>query len=530
MNQGWSDGSGPSTIPESLYRAAENFPDEEAIVDSDVRLTFAELSEEASSIAQALLAAGISPGDRIAIWAANSARWITTSFAIYLVGAVLVPVNTRFKGEEAAHVLRRSGSRLLFGSTDVLGHDLFDLLEGIDLPALEQMIVMAGPDRAGAITWDAFVRRPSSGVTSGKQLPKVSPEDLSDIIFTSGTTGSPKGAMLTHGASVRTYLAWTDAVGLRRGDRYLCVYPFFHTAGLKSVILACVLRGATILPQAIFDAGTVMERVVNERITVLPGPPTVFQSILEHPDRHAFDLSTLRLSVTGAATVPVEVIRRMREDLRIGTVVTGYGLTETTGTVSMCRYDDPPDVIANTVGTPLDGVEVKVLDDTDRTVPIGEPGEILVRGFNVMLGYFDDKEATADAIDGDGWLRTGDIGYVGTDGNLRITDRKKDMFIVGGFNAFPAEIEGILLTHPGVAQVAVVGIPDDRLGEVGQAYVVPRAGPEFDQASLISWCREHMANYKVPRRVIVVEELPQTASGKVQRFRLRDTATPSYRP
>jgi acyl-CoA synthetase (AMP-forming)/AMP-acid ligase II len=519
-----TDETGLWTIPDSLYRAAKAFPDQEAVVDGDIRLTFSQLHQESLGIAQALMAVGISPGDRIAIWAPNSARWITTSFAVYMVGAVLVPVNTRFKGEESAHVLRRSGSRLLFGSTDVLGNDLFDLLEGIDLSALKHRIVMAGPDRPGTTGWETFVRPPVPGSHPKRELPRVNPHDVSDIIFTSGTTGSPKGAMLTHGASVRTYLAWTEAVGLRRGDRYLCVYPFFHTAGLKSVILACVLRGATILPEAVFDAGTVMERVVNEQISVLPGPPTVFQSILEHPNRHAFDLSTLRLSVTGAATVPVEVIRRMREDLRIGTVVTGYGLTETTGTVSMCRFDDPPDVIANTVGTPLDGVEVKVVDDNDRPVALGAAGEILVRGFNVMMGYFDDPNATADAIDGDGWLRTGDIGYVGADGNLRITDRKKDMFIVGGFNAFPAEIEGILLTHPGVAQVAVVGIPDDRLGEVGQAYLVQRAGVALNEESVIAWCRDHMANFKVPRQVIMVEELPQTASGKVQRFRLRDGA------
>ncbi|HSZ36949.1 MAG TPA: AMP-binding protein, partial [Acidimicrobiales bacterium] len=228
------------------------------------------------------------------------------------------------------------------------------------------------------------------------------------------------------------------------------------------------------------------------------------------------------LSVTGAATVPVEVVRRMREDLRIATVVTGYGLTETTGTVSMCRHDDPPEVIATTVGRPLPGVSVRVADEEGCTVAPAETGEILVKGFNVMRGYFDDPEATEGAFDEDGYLRTGDIGHIGEDGNLRITDRKKDMFIVGGFNAFPAEIEGIMLTNPGVAQVAVVGIPDDRLGEVAQAYVVRRGSDAVDEATLIAWCREHMANYKVPREVHFVDELPLTASGKVQRFRLRE--------
>ena len=525
MNGDAAEPPAPATIPEALDRAAELFGDEEAVVDGSTRWSFVQLREEARTVAGALMARGVEPGDRVALWSPNSARWIAASFGVYLAGAVLVPVNTRFKGTEAAHVLRRSGARLLLGSTDMLGTDLIGLLEEVgSLPDLSTKVVTDGPDRADSTPWDDFVRRADAAPPASASWPTVRPEDLADIIFTSGTTGAPKGAMLAHGPSVRTYVAWSDSVGLRRGDRYLSVYPFSHTAGLKSVVLACLLRGATILPHAVFDPVTVMRQVAEEKVTVLPGPPTVFQSILEHPDRATFDLSTVRLSVTGAATVPVEVIRRMRDDLRIATVVTAYGLTETTGTVSACRYDDPPEVIAATVGQPLDGVSVKVVDDAGQVLGADEPGEILVHGFNVMLGYFDDEEATAAAVDAEGWLRTGDIGFVGSDGNLRITDRKKDMFIVGGFNAFPAEIEGILLTHPGVSQVAVVGVPDERLGEVGRAYVIPRSGAEVDEPSLIAWSRDNMANYKVPRSVVFVDELPVTASGKVQRFRLRSTA------
>jgi HIP---CoA ligase len=510
------------TIPGALERAAGTFGDEEAVVDGDVRWSFEELLGEATQVAHCLVASGVGAGDRVALWAPNSARWIATSFGVYLAGAVLVPVNTRFKGMEAAHVLRRSEARLLCASTDVLGTDLVGLLEDAgEMPDLRETVILDGPARHDVVPWENFSAR-VQGSGRGASLPRVRTGDLSDIIFTSGTTGAPKGAMLAHGASVRTYEAWSDAVGLQQGDRYLCVYPFFHTAGLKSAVLACVLRGATVLPHAVFDPAVVMERVSKERISVLPGPPTVFQSMLEHPDRSSYNLSSLRLSVTGAATVPVEVVRRMRDDLKIATVVTGYGLTETTGTVSMCRHDDPPEVIATTVGKPLDGVQVRVVDDEGSTVPPGSPGEILVRGFNVMLGYFADEEATAAAIDEDGWLRTGDIGLIDGDGNLHITDRKKDMFIVGGFNAFPAEIEGIMLIHPSVAQVAVVGVPDARLGEVGQAFVVRRAdGEEIDEAALVAWCRDHMANYKVPRHIHFVSDLPLTASGKVQRFRLR---------
>ncbi|HEY8543955.1 MAG TPA: AMP-binding protein, partial [Acidimicrobiales bacterium] len=319
-----------------------------------------------------------------------------------------------------------------------------------------------------------------------------------------------------------TYTVWSSMVGLRAEDRYLIVYPFFHTAGLKSGVLACVLTGATMIPHAVFEPLAVLQRVVDERITMLPGTPTVFQGILDAPERPGFDLSSLRLSVTGAAVVPVAVIERMRDELRFETVVTGYGLTETTGTVSMCRHDDPPEVVAHTVGKPLPGVEVRVVDRDGTVVGRGEPGEIQVRGFNVMQGYFNDPEATAATIDADGWLATGDVGLVDEDGNLRITDRVKDMYIVGGFNAYPAEIENQLLRHPAIAQVAVVGVPDGRLGEVGVAYVVPRPGEPFDPDDVIAWARERMANFKVPRAVIPIDALPLNAMGKVTKFALRE--------
>jgi acyl-CoA synthetase (AMP-forming)/AMP-acid ligase II len=430
---------------------------------------------------------------------------VVASFAIYAAGAVLVPVNTRFKGEEAGHILRKSGAKLLITVSAFLGTDYLAMLDGVaGLDALDERITLDGP------AWASFVSR------AGPPLPSVSPDQVSDIIFTSGTTGAPKGAMLTHEASVRTYRAWSERVGLRRGDRYLVVYPFFHTAGLKSGVLASVLRGATIVPHAVFDVPAVIRRVAEERISVLPGPPTVFQSIMNHPDLADFDLSTIRLGLTGAATTPVEVVRRMRDDLHIETVVTGYGLTETTGTVSMCRHDDPPEIIAGTVGRPLDGVEVRVSGER------GQAGEILVRGFNVMKGYFEDPEATASAIDADDWLHTGDIGTIDDDGNIRITDRKKDMYIVGGFNVYPAEVEGIMTRHPAVAQVAIVGVPDARLGEVGKAFVIPRAGMTVDPDELIEWSRANMANFKVPRYVEAVDSLPLNPSGKVLKYVLRE--------
>jgi acyl-CoA synthetase (AMP-forming)/AMP-acid ligase II len=255
---------------------------------------------------------------------------------------------------------------------------------------------------------------------------------------------------------------------------------------------------------------------------MLPGPPAIYQTILDHPDLDLHDLSSLRLSVSGAATVPVEMIERMRRELTFETIVTGYGLTETTGIATMCRHDDDLDTIATTAGRPIPDVEVRTVDEGGRTVAVGEPGEVVVRGYNLMKGYFNDAEATAATIDQDGWLHTGDIGVIDEGGNLRITDRLKDMFIVGGFNAYPAEIEHMLMRHPAVGQVAVVGVPDHRMGEVGMAFVVLRPGASVTEDELIAWSREAMANYKAPRYVEIVDALPMNASNKVLKYELRE--------
>jgi acyl-CoA synthetase (AMP-forming)/AMP-acid ligase II len=514
----------PETIPSVIHWGACEFPDIEALVDEKERFTYATLEAAVEKVARALISSGVEAGDRVSIWAPNSAIWLVTSLAIYATGSVLVPVNTRFRGAEAGHVLRTAGARMLFTVTNFLGSDYAAMLEEVEgLECIEELVILDGPLRDGLTSWDTFMSRaegtPASAVAGREAL--LRPDSSCDIIFTSGTTGAPKGAMLTHGASIRTYVGWSNRVGLQRADRYLVVYPFFHTGGLKSGALACLLTGATVVPHAVFDVPSVMRRVVEEHISVLPGPPTVFLSIMNDPELPNFDMSSLRLSITGAATTPVEVVRRMRDDLHIDGIVTGYGLTETHGTISMCHHTDPLDVVAATVGPPLDGIEVRVLGGDDRDLPAGDPGEIVVRGFNVMKGYFNDPDATGAAFFEDGWLRTGDIGIVDSDGYIHITDRKKDMFIAGGFNAYPAEIEGIMLRHPGVAQVAVIGIPDERLGEVGMAFVIPRADQELDETELITWCRDKMANYKVPRRIKVVSELPLNPSGKVLKFRLR---------
>jgi acyl-CoA synthetase (AMP-forming)/AMP-acid ligase II len=515
------------TIPAVVERAAALFGDREGLVDGDRRLTFAELAAAADAAARGFVARGVEPGDRVAIWAPNMGDWVVAALGAFRAGAVVVTVNTRFKGGEAAQVIGTAGARVLVTVTDFLGADYVAMLAEAGVPScLEQTIVLAGPVPEGAVPWDAVIEA-GAGVdpsVTAARAAAIAPNDVSTIIFTSGTTGRPKGAMLRHEASVRAYNAWTSVVGLQEGDRYLVVNPFFHCFGLKAGILACLVKGATIVPHPVFDVPSVMRRVDEERITMLPGAPAIYQTILDHPNLADHDLSSLRLAVTGAATVPVEMIRRMASELTFRTIVTGYGLTEATGIATMCRHTDDPETIANTAGRPIPGVEVVVVDDDGKVLGAGQPGEVLVRGYNLMAGYFGDEAATAEAIDGDGWLHTGDVGVLDDAGNLKITDRTKDMFVVGGFNAYPAEIENMLMEHPAVGQVAVIGVPDHRLGEVGRAYVVPRAGATADEAALIAWARERMANYKVPRSVEVVDALPLNATGKVLKYVLREQA------
>ena len=504
----------PETIPALLERAAVRFGSQEALVDERARTAWTDLAESAQRAARALVASGIEPGDRVAIWAPNCTEWVVAVLGIFAAGAVVIPINTRFKGAEARYVLDRGDARLLFTVSDFLDTNYVEmLLAEPPVPALREIVDL----RSDA--WSDFLAR-----DKGDPLPGVHGNDLCSLLFTSGTTGRPKGAMLAHSPTVRAYDAWSTVIGLRSDDRYLVVNPFFHSFGLNVGIVACLLKGATIVPHAVFDVDQVMNRAAEERISMLPGPPTVYQSILDHPRLEEFDMSSLRLAVTGAAAVPVEMVRRMRAELGFETIVTGYGLTEATGIATMCRHDDDPETIATTSGRAIPDVEVLIVDEKGVEVPRGEPGELVVRGYNVMKGYIHDAEATAEAIDADGWLHTGDIAVMDERGYVRITDRTKDMFIVGGFNAYPAEIENALNEHPAVGQVAVVGVPDTRMGEVGYAFVVPRHNATITPDELIAWARPRLANYKVPRYVEIVDSFPLNASGKVLKFELRDRA------
>lgn len=526
-----------ATIPALLRSAADRHGDHEVLVDHatspGTRLSYAELRKRVDQLAAALIDLGIAKGDRVAIWAPNCWEWVVALLGLQSAGAVLVPLNTRYKGIEAADILRRSGSRLLFTVEGFLGNDYVSMLADPavgELPDLERIVLLndSGTRPDGISTIDELVASSSTPSTAvDERVASLTGGDLSDLLFTSGTTGSPKGVMVSHAQTLRAFGDWGDIVGLESTDRYLVINPFFHAFGYKAGIISSLLAGATLVPVATFDLPTVIDLIESEQISVIPGAPTIYQSLLNHPGFDPARATSLRLAVTGAAVVPVELVYQMRDTLGFDTVLTAYGMTEACGIATTCRREDSAETIAGTSGRAYPGVEVRVIGEDGETLPPGEAGEVVVRGYNVMSGYFDDPKKTAETIDEDGWLHTGDVGIMDEDGYLRITDRIKDMFIVGGFNAYPAEIERLLLVHPDIAQVAVVGVPNERMGEVGYAYVVAAQGTVPDPAEIITWAKANMANYKVPGTVEVVPELPLNASGKVLKFELRDRAIAS---
>ncbi len=484
------------TIPALVRSAAERWPDHPAYVEGGVALTYGELLARVESTALDYAARGVGPGDHVVLWGPNSTDWAVAALAVSYAGGVLVPVNSRYVGPEVADVVARTEAALVVVHDGFLGRDqLAELADaGVTAP-VAPLAEVAHP-----------VLRPPA------DLEHPSPDDVADVLFTSGTTGRSKGAMSAHRQTVGVARAWAELGGVRADDRYLVVNPFFHSFGYKIGIVVGLLTGCTLYPLATFDLDETMRLIEQERITVLPGAPTIYQSLLTAPGRAERDLSSLRLAVTGAAVVPVVLIERMREDLQIDQVVTAFGMTEAV-VVTICREGDSAETVATTCGRAIPGMETRI----DGATGPGDEGELLVRGDYVMLGYLDDPEATAAAIDADGWLHTGDVGTLDEHGNLRITDRLKDMYISGGFNVYPAEVEQVLLRLDGVDDVAVVGVPDERMGEVGRAYVVGSATAD----EVVAHAKAHLANFKVPRQVEHVDVLPRNLSGKVLKTELR---------
>lgn len=504
-----------TTLPACCARAAEVYGEEPFLEDGDTRLSFREFDTHRRRFARALLSSGIARGDRVMILAPNSAEWLVAAMGIASVGAILIPVSTRFKGAEIEDLALRGGARIIVSVGDFLGCHYPDLLTAETRAQIDEVVVIG--DTTRDTTWQDFLHRAQQN--SDEQLAareaELTPDTICDILFTSGTTGRSKGVMYAHKQFLDVVAAWTDRVGLRRGDRTLVIPPFFHAFGYRGGAIGSLIVGATVVPHQAFDAEQVLERVARDRISVIPGPPAIFQGMLNHPGFETIDRSSLRLGITGGAVIPSILVERMKADLGCEGVCNGYGLTECGGYGTMCNTTDPIETVSKTAGKPMPGIEIEIMDPQGTILPRGETGEIVVRGYIVMQGYFDDPEATAATIDAAGWLHTGDVGRYDSDGNLVVEDRMKDMYITGGFNCYPAEIERMLSQHPAVGQAAVLGVPDARLGEVGKAFVVLRPGVTATEAELIEWARANMANYKTPRSVEIRGSLPVSPQGKV---------------
>ena len=515
--------------PAALRRAAETWPDREAVADvqpgHDTRWTWSELLDQVRHFAAGLVARGVNEGDRVVVWAPNTRHWMVAALATQYVGATVVPANTRYTGSETLELIQRTNAVAAVVAGAFLGSERVadlasaaggSLAESTALRTIVRIplggeetatadVDVLGFDDVSALATDALLAEADARADA------VTGDHVADILFTSGTTGKSKGVVALHRQTIAGAHAWGTNGELTENDRYLIVNPFFHSFGYKAGFLVCVLSGATVIPLAVYSTGETMRLIQDERATVLPGAPTIFQTLLDDPDRGTYDLSSLRLAVTGASVVPVVLVERMQSDLGLETVVTAYGQTETMGFITTCRPTDDAVTVATTCGRAYPGMEIR----------IGEQGEILTRGEMVMQGYLDDPENTAKAINPEGWLHTGDVGEIDENGNLRITDRLKDMYITGGFNVYPAEVEQTLARIDGVVESAVIGVPDERMGEVGKAFIVRRADSAITEQDVLDYAAEHLANFKRPRSVEFVESFPRNASGKVVKTELR---------
>lgn len=522
-----------TTLVDLVYKVPDEYSNMLALESYETKIYFKELKDHISPISKALIARGLKKGDRVAIWAPNSIDWILCALAIHCAGGIMVPINTRMKGAEAAHVVVESGANIVFSCGKFLKSDYPQMLSQALYNNVPEICLLNKEvsDFDSAIPWASFLNDGSQvdDEDLNFRINSVEAVDPSDILFTSGTTGKPKGVICTHGATVQAFTIYGRDAGFLPGDRYLIVNPFFHAFGYKAGWVSALLSGCTIIPEAVFDAKRILSRIEVDKISILPGPPTLYTSLLADPLATSADLSSLRIAVTGSSSVSPTLVRRMREELGIKNVMTAYGLTECGGLATMCSPSDSPETVANTSGKPIAGTELAIVsvDSPNRqSLPAGETGEICLRGFHVMQGYWQNESATAEAIDDDGWLHTGDLGHLDDQGNLVITGRLKDMFISGGFNCYPAEIEAILQTHPQIHDVAVVGVPDERMGELGCAFVILKPvtegsdSAEIDEAALIQWSRLNMANYKVPRYFRFVSSFPLNASNKVLKHEL----------
>jgi acyl-CoA synthetase (AMP-forming)/AMP-acid ligase II len=514
------------TIARELRAAAADSPGATVIDYGKERLSFAELHDRVRAAARGLVAAGVARGDRVAVWAPNTIEAVTALLAIPVAGAVVVPLNTRYRQREAAEIVQSAGCRLVLAPASFLGRGYAAEALKIDGPAA---VVSLGPDTtAGTAAWHELITA-GTAADDRELAARVAAQSGTDVVliqYTSGTTGRPKGAALRQGPMLATARTWTAVAGLDRGDTCLVTYPMAHIGGFKTGLLTTLVARATAVLFPVVNAESLIAAMSRHRAAVVAAPPPVLRTLLDAVrDGQLPATRQIRTAVTGSAIVPPALVRELTDKL-VTEVINAYGLTEATGVCTMTRRGDPIELVCETVGRAIDGVEVRIAPGSAAASADGDQpgaGEIEVRGPNVMAGYLDDPDATAEVMDGD-WLRTGDVGWIGAGGYVRIAGRAKDMVVVGGFNVYPAEVEHVLAAHPGVAEAAAVGVPDDRLGEVVAAFVVPLPGQGPGAAGLTRWCRERLANFKVPRYLWIVPSLPRANAGKVAKSELRATA------
>jgi fatty-acyl-CoA synthase len=515
------------TIGANLARTVARHPDREALVDvpSGRRWTYAEFDAAVGELARGLLAAGVGKGDRVGIWAVNCPEWVLVQYATARIGAVMVNINPAYRAHEVAYVLRQAGISLLIASLAHKGSDYRALVEQVraDCPVLRAV------HHIGDASWDALLARTAPEEEIAARERELSCDDPVNIQYTSGTTGFPKGATLTHHNILNNGYFVGELLGYTERDRICVPVPFYHCFGMVMGNLAATTHGATIvIPAPSFEPAATLRAVQQERCTSLYGVPTMFIAELNLPDFAAYDLSSLRTGIMAGSPCPVEVMKRVVAEMHMAEVSICYGMTETSPVSTQTRRDDDLERRTGTVGRVMPHVEVKVVDPVSGvTLPRGEAGELCTRGYGVMLGYWDEPEKTAEAIDTGRWMHTGDLAVMGDDGYVRIAGRIKDMIIRGGENVYPREIEEFLYGHPKIADVQVVGVPDERYGEEILACVIPRDPadpPTLDEVT--AYCRERLAHYKIPRRIAVLDAFPMTVSGKVRKVELRERYAP----
>ena len=514
------------TIGANLERTAARVPEADALVSchQDARFDWAELNSAVDRLARGLLGLGLEKGDRLGVWSPNRYEWALTQYATAKLGVILVNINPAYRTSELEYALRQSGCRVVVTAPEFKGSDYRAMIGEVrgGLPDLAHVISLDSPEWDELATGD---RGPGEAELRAR-MDELDCDDPINIQYTSGTTGRPKGATLTHHNILNNALLLSEVLGYTEADRVCVPVPLYHCFGMVMGNLACSLSGACIVyPEDAFDPLATLEAVAGEHCTSLYGVPTMFIAELDHPRFSEFDLSSLRTGIMAGSPCPIEVMRRVGTAMGIEEVTIAFGMTETSPVSTMVRRDDTLEQRCETVGQAMAHTEIKIVDpDPDRTVPRGESGEFRARGYLVMSGYWDEPERTAEAIDRAGWMHTGDLATMDEDGYVRIVGRSKDMIIRGGENVYPREIEEFLYSHPAVADVQVVGVPDERYGEEIMAWVISREGESVDEDELREFCRGQIAHYKIPRYVAGCSEFPMTVTGKIQKHKLREQA------